>query len=110
MVEKLTVAEIRTQILNEMKKGAMELERRRRKCEQCNNPMLKGIHTCEKAKPKQLDPEVGDALSDMMFGKTPDEDLLRQLHDCCNPNCLVINEVIKRFKKLKEASQDYSEI
>ena len=42
-----------------------------------------------------------DKMSEDLLGHIPDEGLLKDLHNCCNPNCLVINEVIRRYRSKK---------
>jgi hypothetical protein len=54
-----------------MKEAVSEFEQRRRNCKQCQNPMLKGIHTClEKAKkkePEDLTKLTDEALKQRIF-------------------------------------------
>lgn len=45
-----------------------------------------------------------------LHSKTSDEDLLKELHECCNPNCLVIAEIEKRYNNKKNECDELNAV
>jgi hypothetical protein len=48
-------------------------------------------------------------LSEDIFKGWSDEQLLEELHTCCNPNCLTIAEVERRYNGIKEEIRIYGD-
>lgn len=66
--------------------------------------------TINLAAPEQRPPSNIDDLTEGMFATWTDEQLFAELHTCCNPNCLTINEVIRRHNLAKAGRDYYQEI
>ena len=78
------------------------------RCPYCSFDPTSLSDYCEEHRPKWSTSmkSVGDELSEDILGKYSDEYLFEQLHNCCNPNCLVINEVIRRYKNKKKECEE----
>lgn len=53
-----------------------------------------------------LDLKEAENPSTHILGDFSDEDLFKELHTCCNPNCLTIMEVKRRYEVLKKLLSD----
>jgi len=52
-----------------------------------------------------LDLKEDECPSKGILGDLSDEDLFKELHTCCNPNCLTIAEVVRRYNnKVRECA------